>query len=99
IDEGQPMILDSLAIVGLDSVPERDRILRDSVVKVGQRVGQLLVAAQMDTITNRLRNNGYPNAAIFRNVVTHRSEHRAEVELNVQTGARAHIGNIAGRGV
>ena len=99
IDEGQPMILDSLAIIGLDSVPERNRILRDSVVKVGQRVGQLLVAAEMDTITNRLRNNGYPNAAIFRAFDTHKAEHRAELELNVQTGARARIGNIAVNGV
>jgi outer membrane protein insertion porin family/translocation and assembly module TamA len=98
IVEGQPMILDSLAIVGLDSVPDRDRILRDSVVKVGQRVGQLLVAAQMDTITNRLRNSGYPTAAIFRAFDTHKPEHRAELELNVQTGARAHIGTIVVNG-
>jgi outer membrane protein insertion porin family/translocation and assembly module TamA len=99
ITEGPPLILDSLAIVGLDSVPERDRILRDSVVKVGQRVGPLLVAAQIDTITNRLRNNGYPKATIFQAFDTHAAEHLAELTLTVQPGARAHFGNIAVNGV
>jgi outer membrane protein insertion porin family/translocation and assembly module TamA len=99
IDEGQPLILDSLAIVGLDSVPERARILRDSVVKVGERVGPLLVAMQMDTITTRLHNNGYPKATIFQAFDTHASEHLAELTLTVQTGARARIGNIAVHGV
>jgi len=94
IVEGQPMTLDSLAINGLDSVPERSRVLHDSVLKVGQRVGPLLVAAQMDTITNRLRNTGYPKATIFQAFDTHASEHRAELALNVDPGARAHIGEI-----
>lgn len=99
ITEGAPLILDSLAIVGIDSVPERDRILRDSVVKVGQRIGPLLVAAQMDTITNRLRNNGYPKATIFQAFDTHAAEHTAELTLTVQPGARAHFGNIAVNGL
>ena len=87
ITEGQPLILDSLAISGLDSVPERERILRDPVVKVGERVGPLLVAAQTDTILARLRNNGYPKATAFRAFDTHPSEHRAELGLDVQTGS------------
>jgi outer membrane protein insertion porin family len=98
ITEGQPLILDSLAITGLDSVPDRDRILRDPVVKVGERVGPLLVAAQTDTIITRLRNNGYPKAAPFQAFDTHPSEHRAELGLNVETGVRARIGTIAVRG-
>lgn len=99
ITEGAALILDSLDIAGLDSVPEARRILRDSVVKVGERVGLLLVAAQMDTIINRLRNTGYPKATVFQAFDTHASEHRAELSLNVVPGARAHIGAIAVRGV
>jgi outer membrane protein insertion porin family len=99
ITEGPPLILDSLGISGLDSVPDRDRILRDPVVKVGERVGPLLVAAQTDTILSRLRNHGYPKATAFRAFDTQPTEHRAQLGLDVRTGIRARIGSIAVRGV
>src|SRR4051812_32361883 len=99
ITEGQPLILDSLGISGLDSVPERERILRDPIVKLGQRVGPLLVAAQMDTIITRLHNAGYPKATPFQSFYTRKSEHRAELGLDIQTGPRATIGSIAVHGV
>lgn len=94
ITEGPPVILDSLSVTGLDSVPDRARILRDSVLHLGQRVGPLLVLAEMDTLTSRLRNDGYPRAAVYRSVDTHRAEHRSEVTLDVQTGPRARLGTI-----
>ncbi|HEY4306450.1 MAG TPA: BamA/TamA family outer membrane protein [Gemmatimonadaceae bacterium] len=99
ITEGLPLILDSLTITGLDSVAVRERILRDPLIKLGERVGPLLVAAQTDTIVSRLHNNGYPKATIFPAFDTHPEEHRAEVGLDVQTGVRARIGTIAVRGV
>jgi outer membrane protein insertion porin family len=99
ITEGQPLILDSLTITGLDSVPDRDRILRDPILKVGERVGLQLIVAQTDTIVERLHNDGYPKATGFRSYNTHLSEHSMEVGLDVQTGPRARIGDIVVRGV
>jgi outer membrane protein insertion porin family/translocation and assembly module TamA len=99
ITEGEPLILDSLGISGLDSVPTRDRILRNPVLSVGERVGPLLVAAQMDTIITRLHDHGYPKATIFQAFDTHAETHRAELGLNVQAGTRARIGSIGIHGV
>lgn len=99
ITEGQPLILDSLAITGLDAVPLSAGVLRDTLLKLGQPVGQLLALAQQDTITNRLRNAGYPRAQVFPSFQTRTSEHRAEVGLDVQPGPRAHFGTINVRSV
>jgi outer membrane protein assembly factor BamA len=95
IREGQPLILDTLSITGLDSVANRDRILDRIPLKVGQRVGTILVNAAKDTITSSLENSGYPRADVFLSFQTHVAEHRAEVGLDVHTGAFARIGTIA----
>src|SRR5579872_2404382 len=65
IHEGQPLILDSLSITGLDSVPNAADITRDLQLHVGGRFGLSLLASDEDTITSRLRNDGYPRALIF----------------------------------
>lgn len=95
ITEGQPLLLDSLAITGLDSVPEREAVLRDSILKIGSAAGLYQVYAERDSITNRLRNAGYPKATVFPAFDTHASEHRAEAALDVVPGTRARIGAIA----
>ena len=97
IDEGRPLILDSLTITGLDSVPDRAAILRDLPLAVGQRFGRLALANQTDSITTRLRHIGYPAATVFPSYDAHKPEHRAEVQFEVQTGARARFGTIAVR--
>jgi len=94
IDEGQPLILDSLRIEGLDSVPNRERLLRGLQLKVGGRFGVLLMLSDVDSILNRLRNHGYPHSDVFRSYKTHTAEHLAEVELDVLTGVRAYFGTI-----
>lgn len=94
ITEGQPVILDSLSITGLDSVPERAEVLKDSLIKVGQPVGKVQVIGEVDSITSRLRNSGYPRADVFRSFSVHPATHRAEADLDVQPGPRARIGRI-----
>jgi outer membrane protein insertion porin family/translocation and assembly module TamA len=94
IAEGQPLILDSLAITGLDSVPARDRVLRDSLLHIGGRFGPLLLASQVDTLTRRLRNAGYPHAVVLQSYTTHVAEHRAEVDLDIRPGPLTRFGVI-----
>jgi len=97
IDEGRPLILDSLTITGLDSVADRAAILRDLPLAVGQRFGRLQLANQTDSITIRLRHVGYPAATVYPSYDAHKPEHRAEVHLEIQTGAVARFGTIAVR--
>jgi len=95
INEGQPLRLDSLAITGLDSVENRDDIIRDLQLHTGGRFGQALLIADKDSITARLHNAGYPHAEVFVASDILKSEHRATAELQVRTGALAHFGAIS----
>ena len=95
INEGRPLVLDSLTISGLDSVADRAAILRNLPLAVGQRFGRLQLANQTDSITVRLRHVGYPAATVFPSYDAHKPEHRAEVHLDVQTGEIARFGTIA----
>jgi len=97
INEGQPLLLDSLTITGLDSVADRAAMLRDLPLVVGQRFGRLLLANQTDSITIRLRHVGYPAATVYPSYDAHKPEHRAEVHFEVQTGELARFGRIAVR--
>jgi outer membrane protein insertion porin family/translocation and assembly module TamA len=95
IDEGPPMVLDTLEITGLDSVADAASITRDLQLLQGGRFGRLQMYADIDTITGRLRNAGYPSATVLREYQTHAAEHLAEVRLDVQPGPLAHFGTIA----
>src|SRR5262249_5321348 len=66
INEGPPSIVDTLAITGLDSVENRDRILDNLKLKPGDRFGSIQMFADIDTITARLRNEGYPHAEVLK---------------------------------
>src|SRR6185437_2039445 len=91
IQEGQPVILDTLTITGLDSVPNRDDLLRKLPLRVGERVGIYQFISAYDTLVTSLRNSGYPHADALRSFDTHAATHRAEAELTVKTGAFARI--------
>ena len=97
ITEGQPLLLDSLTITGLDSVADRAAILGDLPLAVGQRFGRLMLANQTDSITVRLRHIGYPAATVYPSYDAHKPEHRAEARFEVQTGELAKFGTIAVR--
>ena len=94
IDEGPPMRLDSLRIVGLDSVADTAAILRNLELKVGGRFGRDLMNADADTIINRLRNAGYPRADRFAAYHLNRPMHRATVDLQIIPGPLTHFGGI-----
>ena len=97
IQEGEPIILEELAINGLDSVPRPDRFIADLPIRVGGRFDRLLVEASRDTILGRLRDNGYPMADLLRSWESDRAKRVATVRFDVVPGPRARIGalNIA----
>ena len=106
IDEGRPMMVDSLTVNGLDGVASRDRIVRDLPLRVGARYDRDAVEATRDSIARRLRNDGYPTAEVFRNVDTDTLTRRAVVWYETNPGPRMRLENIvvavdsqAGRGI
>jgi outer membrane protein insertion porin family/translocation and assembly module TamA len=94
IDEGRPLLLDSLEVVGLGAVPDSSRITRDLQLKLGERVGRLKLYSDQATIVSRLHDAGYPNAQVYPQFVTHLDDHQAEVRLDVAPGVRTRIGAI-----
>lgn len=95
IVEGAPMRVDTLHIQGLDAVPERAELIADLPVQLGGWFDRYATAASRDTITRRLRDNGYPDAEAFVGFDTRTAERRATVLLTVAPGPRVRIGTVA----
>ncbi|HEX6534422.1 MAG TPA: BamA/TamA family outer membrane protein [Gemmatimonadaceae bacterium] len=98
VHEGPPVIIDSLVVTGLDSLPER----------LGRRIGRTLqsfdhaiydrvrLQAAIDSVTDRLLNAGYAHAIEpLRDITVDNATDRATVKLAFATGPRARIGRIA----
>jgi outer membrane protein insertion porin family/translocation and assembly module TamA len=94
INEGPPVILKSFVIQGLDSVPEKPRIIRDLPVREGGRFDRFAIDAAADTIRERLHNNGYPRADALNRFTENDSALLAWDTLTVTPGPRTRIGAI-----
>ena len=94
IREGEPIILEQFTISGLDSVPRSDRITAGLGIVVGGRFDKELMRASQDTILKRLRDNGYPNADLFRSYETDTAKRVANLKFDIIPGPRAHIGAV-----
>jgi outer membrane protein assembly factor BamA len=95
VSEGAPLLIDSLAINGLDSIPTRDRLIRGLVLHSGGPFDRFLIEAARDTMVRRMHNSGYPNAEVFLSYNTDTAKRRATVEFNASPGPLAHVGSIA----
>lgn len=94
IEEGDPLLVDSVAYLGLDSVPERDRILHDLPLRNGARLDYDQLEATRDSITRRLHDRGYPLAEVLRSFDSDTVSMRAQVTFDVASGPRTWIGGI-----
>lgn len=94
ITEGEPMVVDTLRVTGMDAVPERAEILARLPARAGGLFDLYAIAAARDTVARRLRDNGYPDAETFLGYDTRTAERRATVTLAVEPGARRRIGQV-----
>ena len=94
INEGPPVILKSFVIRGLDSVPEKGRIVRGLPVHEGGRFDRFAIDAAADTSRQRLHNNGYPWADAVNSFNVSDSTLSAWDTLTVTPGPRTRIGAI-----
>jgi outer membrane protein assembly factor BamA len=96
IKEGEPMVVTSLALTGLDSLPDwLQRIAAlDLPLQEGDPFNRYLMQATADSIERRLRDRGYPSATVFSGFEADRTKLTAKVTLEVDPNRRAVIGGV-----
>jgi outer membrane protein insertion porin family/translocation and assembly module TamA len=94
IVEGPPMILSGFTVRGLDSVPERGRLIRDIRIREGMRFDRSALDAAADSLRERLHNTGYPRAEALNHPIINDSTLTAWDTLQVTPGPRTTIGAI-----
>lgn len=98
ITEGEPTLLTSLTVEGLEGVRDADRIVRDLPLTEGDPINLYVLAATTDTIAYRLRNRGYPTAVVDTVTRIDPATHTASVRLLVTPGRAAVFGPVEVRG-
>ena len=96
ITEGTPIRVTTLTTTGLDSLPPRLRrgVLLDLPLQVGDPFNRFDMQASADSVIRRLRDRGYPSAAVFTAFESNRDTKTATVTLDADPGNRAVIGRI-----
>jgi outer membrane protein insertion porin family len=94
IDEGSPVRVDTIAVVGTEGIVEPRAVLRGLSFHSGQPFDRLAFAAAADTIALLLRDRGHPFVQVYRNFAVDRAAHLAEVRFDVVPGPRAWIGDV-----
>lgn len=93
IKEGPPIVVTRMTVTGVDSLPvDQNDVLVDLPLREGKPFNRFLYQASADTIINRLKNRGYPEAEVFRNYNVDRKARTAELTLDVAAGRRARFG-------
>ncbi|HKR08512.1 MAG TPA: BamA/TamA family outer membrane protein [Gemmatimonadaceae bacterium] len=94
INEGPPMILRGFTVLGLDSVPGGQRLLRDVRVREGVRFDRTVLDTVASRIRGRLHDSGYPRADAVNHYHPNDSTLSAVDTLAVSPGPRTTIGAI-----
>jgi outer membrane protein assembly complex protein YaeT len=94
IDEGPPVLVDSIVVRGADSVLDARRIAARLPLSTGKPFDRTAFDASADTVVLALENRGYPFATVFRNYTVDRAARTATVEYEAVPGKRARVGDI-----
>ncbi len=95
IKEGEPTLVDSLSITGLESVAERARIMAGLSIKVGKPFDKYAIDTARLQMTQRLHDGGYPDAEVLVGSDTRKAVRRASVTFDVTPGSRMKFGEIS----
>ncbi|HEX6106004.1 MAG TPA: BamA/TamA family outer membrane protein [Gemmatimonadales bacterium] len=96
IEEGEPIVVRSLEILGADSLPAwlQRRMRVDLPLRPGDAFNRYAMQASADSITRRLKDRGYPDARVFTAFESDREAGTAEIQLDVVPGDRAVFGRV-----
>jgi outer membrane protein assembly factor BamA len=94
VEEGQPVLIDSLRMSGLDSAVRSIVDTSRIPLKKGERFDRTVLQATIDTIKTRLRDNGFPRADVAASYTVDTAAHRATLGLDVLSGHRARVSEV-----
>ncbi len=94
ITEGPPIRVTSLTVGGLAELHDREAILADLPLREQAPFNRFLFQATADTISNRLRNRGYPAVEVYRNYEVDREARTAQASLEVVPGPYSRFGEV-----
>ena len=94
IEEGPPVLVDSIDIRGVDSVLDVRRLEAKLPLTEGRPFDRTAFEAAADTIALMVQNRGYPFVAVYRNYSVQRATRLASVEYEVVPGSRARVGDL-----
>lgn len=98
IEEGRPVVVDSIGFTGLDGDDANGlgpRLLSQLPLTQGGRLNTLRMDATRDTILQRLRNQGYAYAEVYRqSLIPTETPYSARVTFDIEPGIRVRYGMI-----
>ncbi|MGH7547330.1 MAG: POTRA domain-containing protein, partial [Gemmatimonadales bacterium] len=94
IYEGEPVRLEKLEVLGLESSFDVQELKRTLPIREGDPFNRLLFQAAADTIVSRLRNRGYPFAEFFRSFDVDAAALKASAALEAVPGPRMRVGEV-----
>ena len=94
IDEGPPVLVDSIAVVGTEGIENAGRLLANLPLRRGDPLSGIAVEATRDSLESRLHDAGYAHALVLLRTDLPMGSHSATVAFDVDPGARARFGPI-----
>ncbi len=98
IEEGRPVVVDSVGFTGLDADDASGlgpRLLEELPFTQGDRLNTLSMDATRDTVLQRMRNQGYAFAEVYRqSLIPRETPYSARVTFDVEPGIRVRYGDI-----
>lgn len=94
IDEGEPVLVDSLALAGVEGIVDSAKVIRSLPLRIGDPFNLILLQASGDSIRTALRNAGYPFPEVFQSFEVDVENHNARVLWEVEPGEPATFGPV-----
>lgn len=98
ISEGEPIRVTTLEFAGLDTIADREKLLRDLPLSVGDAYSQYRIAETQDTLALRMRNAGYPTAIVEVSADADSVTRTASVTFLTSPGTQAVFGDVHVKG-
>ncbi len=94
ITEGDPVLVESLAVRGTDGIVPVNRLIRDLPLKKGEPFDRARLISSTDSIRSALQDRGYPFPEVYLSFSVENAVRTAQVEFLVHPGPRAWIDSI-----
>ena len=94
IDEGPPTVLDTLVLTGTEGILPPASVRATFPLQPGQPFDLVELSRGKEALADRLRNRGYPRAAVLDEYFIPRDSRSVELTLDVRPGPRARFGEV-----